>query len=500
MLTPEQVTQFRTSAGLSATPPSPTVKGSNDIINQRKSALGLDQPAPKVPKPDLGDYSADAIEGGVNKITSSISRGAYNLRADTAQGGILGSVKAIGHEAETGLGVASGFLQTLFSPVTAVINDTASHLSDNPLVQKIAMSGFGDAIQKGENGFNDWAQKHPELATNLSDALNVGLASMTGNEPLKIPDTATLKSDLGGLKTKATDILGGAKDKVSSIKNNLVGTSSPLSDLADATSGVANKKSRISALEQTGAVDKKSNSIAGTKQTLLRGIKSEPTGVDLARAKDVQGIVNPKASPVDNLTSLNKEISRISEEEISPALEKAGKTTPISDKAPGWNTTVQRLNDIPKPDIIRADATLDKTYDLVRNRMIEQIKKQPATVKGLWDARKSFDSIVKEQYGDVAFDSEKNTAIKRAITDMRRTVNDIIGERVPEFKSQMSKLSNLYDARYNIAEQFQDLVNKGGWKAFKTLNPKKAALLKWGAGTAAYEGVKHTVAPFLPGI
>ena len=150
-----------------------------------------------------------------------------------------------------------------------------------------------------------------------------------------------------------------------------------LTKLADATSGVADKGTRISTLEQSGALDKTGKPIGGASQSLMGGIKAEPTSFDLARVKDVQGIVKPGASPVKNLVSINREIGRISEKEITPALKRAGVTTPISKEAPGWNKTVQRLTDIEKPDIIKADSTLDKTYDLVKQRMIDQIQKQP---------------------------------------------------------------------------------------------------------------------------
>lgn len=288
--------------------------------------------------------------------------------------------------------------------------------------------------------------------------------------------TGLAKSAAAGAVAGA--VLGGATDAAIGKRPQ----SKTISDLVDATAGVADKKSRISSLEMTGTLDKNGNPIGGTRQTFLGGVKTVPTASEIERAKAVQGIVKPKASPVVNLTKLNQEISRISEKEIIPALKKAGPISPITDKAPGWNKIVQQLTDIEKPDLIKADTTLDKTYDLVRNRMIEQIKRQPATYQGLWDARKVFDTVVKDQFGDAAFDSEKNTAIKRAISDMRRTVNNIIKVGVPQFGDQLDKLSNMYDARYNIAEQYQSLVNGGGYKAFARLSPKKAAALQWGLG------------------
>jgi hypothetical protein len=236
--------------------------------------------------------------------------------------------------------------------------------------------------------------------------------------------------------------------------------------LVEATSGVLDKKSRISALERSGLK-------GGAEESLTGGIEVSADDIAIKRAEAVRGIVKPGASPVKNLNSLNQKISEVSEKEILPAL----KSKPAIFNV---KTIESRLNSLEKPDIIKADITLDKTYELVRQRMIDQVRKQPKTMEGLWNARKEFDKVVKDQFGDVAFDSEKNTAIKRAISDMRKEINNFIGDEVPEYKEQLNKLSSMYDARYNIAEQFQDLVNQGGFTAWKTQNPKKWATLKWG--------------------
>lgn len=293
----------------------------------------------------------------------------------------------------------------------------------------------------------------------------------------------------GELKTQAVEKAGELTSQATAKASETLGNVKEMNaardtdKLIDTISGVKDKAARISTLEQTGAISKTGKSMGGAKETLFGGIKAEQTPRMVKMAEDVKGIVKPNATPVKNLESINKEIARVAEKEITPMLEMAGNTTPISTETPGWSKITQRLVDIEKPDIIRSDATLDKTYDLVRQRMIEQIQKQEPTVKGLWEARKGFDQMVKDQYGDVAFNSEKNTAIKRAVNDMRRTVNDMIGERVPSFKPSLDRLSNMYEARYNIAEQFQSLVDAGGWKRFKTLNPKTAKSLQWGVPT-----------------
>lgn len=247
-------------------------------------------------------------------------------------------------------------------------------------------------------------------------------------------------------------------------------------DLVDATSGVLDKKARISALERSGLK-------GGTKEEgILGALKVSANDSAINRAKAVEGIVKPGASPVKNLGSINDEIARVSEKEIIPALRSKPSIFNVK-------TIEARLSQLEKPDLIKADPILDKTYELVRQRMIDQVKKQPKTMEGLWNARKQFDDVVRDQFGDAAFNSEKNTAIKRAVSDMRREINNIIGENIPEYRPQLDRLSNMYDARYNIAEQFQDIVDAGGVKAWTTLNPKKAAALKWGlGGTSLYAG------------
>lgn len=170
-----------------------------DIISQHN----IEQAKTK----NLGDFSADAIKEGVDKIKSSVESGAEDIQ----KGGVKNVVKGAG---ESALGTTSGFLQTLFSPVTAVISKTADAVGNNPIIQKLSQSGFGDAIAKGEQGFNDWAKAHPELATNLSDALNVGLAGLTGGEDIKTPDLSVVKDDLGKIVDTTKKVASITKDTV----------------------------------------------------------------------------------------------------------------------------------------------------------------------------------------------------------------------------------------------------------------------------------------------
>ena len=222
MLTPEQITQLRTSAGLSPTPPATTQTGSNDILAQRKAALGMGTPDVSQvtpPTKNLGDYSAEAIKGATDTIGSRVSDASKGYQEGVQQGGFGGLMKSTGSLLGGGLGTASGFLQLLASPLTASINDVADKAGNNTLLQHIATSGFGDAVAKGEQATSDWATAHPHIV----DGINVLLAGlMGGKEPIELPDTTTLKSDLGSITTPIKENLGALKDTLGNAKDTVM--------------------------------------------------------------------------------------------------------------------------------------------------------------------------------------------------------------------------------------------------------------------------------------
>lgn len=452
-LTPEQIQQARSGAGFSPTPNAPVSVSLSERLGltNQKGVAGFNETVRNTISSSLGE-AKESLQKSMAGEMNPFAAGANIFKNVT--GAAVAPIVNLPGIKQVGEGFSKVGQAVVDSPIGEKVTDV---ISEN--VPYEVVGGVTDTLEGGLNTLT------------LAGGVRGG---------------KTLLEKAPSVLEKGKNVVRGAKEKLTSTPEAKI--AKEINDLVDATSGVADKNARISALEQTGAVDKSGKPVGGTKQTLTGGIEIAPDSRAVARAKSVQGVVKPKASPVENLTRLNKEISRVSEQEVAPNLKKAGSVNPISEKAPGWSKITQRLTDIEKPDIIKADATLDKTYDLVRGRMLEQIQKQPPTVEGLWEARKAFDQVVKDQFGDVAFNSEKNTAIKRAISDMRREVNNIIGERAPQYKAQMDRLGDMYDARYNIAEQYQNLVDKGGWKAFKALNPKKAALLQWG-GTITGLGI-----------
>jgi len=202
-----------------------------------------------------------------------------------------------------------------------------------------------------------------------------------------------------------------------------------------------------------------------------------PSGRDTEIAKDVLKVSRKGGNVVETLEDVNKAIPNIAEKEVRPFLQS-------NPRAFNMPTVEARLRSIEMPDLFKTDKILENTYNLVRERMVDTINKGKKTMEGLWDSRKEFDKIVREQFGDAAFDSEKNTAVKRAIQDMRREVNNFISDEIGDetFKKQMRRISNLYEAQYNLAEKFYDLQGSNWLKRWVMENPGKAKTAGWVAG------------------
>ena len=330
----------------------------------------------------------------------------------------------------------------------------------HPIMEALSQTDVGKAIAPKisdvASKYSEWAKNNPQIAKDLEAATNIATLLPIGKGASMLGEQA-LKTEAGlAAKTAVSKVVSSSATETAEKE---------LSKLAELVSETPTKKTGISALEKTGG-----------EESLTGGYKLPSTASDLRMAENVKGVVNPKSSMTSNIKAINKEIARVSEKEVRPGL-KGVASDPIE-------STVNRLKNIEKPDIVVADTTLDRTYDLVRNRMIQQIEKQPPTLEGLLNARQDFDKMVIDQFGDVAFDSEKNTAIKRAVKDMRGEVNAMIAEKAPQYSKQMEKLTDMYDARYNIAEKVYTDLNKGGYARLKSLYPKATKTAEITAGAA----------------
>ncbi len=295
-------------------------------------------------------------------------------------------------------------------------------------------------------------------------------------------DTLALGEGASEIPDAADRVITGAKNAASATIDALKsrGSQKALDEALDVTKPLLDKKASITALENAGKP-------GGTGANLQ--ITNSPHDVEVA--KSVQGLVKKGASAAENNTAINKEISRVSEQEITPFLEK--NQAPFNQKtfSAYLDKTVQPAN------FIKADPVLQSTYDLTKQALMDEVAKYPKTTKGLWDARISFDKVAENQVGKLDPQSEKVSAIKQAVLDVRKAANKFIVDRTPNgeqmFGGQMKRLTNMYEARSNIAENNYKLVNKGFFSRFKVQHPTATKVLKGaaklaGLGAAVKEG------------
>lgn len=244
-----------------------------------------------------------------------------------------------------------------------------------------------------------------------------------------------------------------------------------IEDAVEMTSPALNKKGKIEAFAQAGRP-------GGVAKTKLGSPVRTPNKEDIEVAKAALPHLEGK-NAVKSVQNLNNEIAKFSDETVRPYLQ-------ANPRAYNPRTLAAHLNKIDPPDWIKADATAERTYRLVKDRMLQAAQENPGTMEGLWDSRKSFDQIVKRQFGDAVFDINKRAYVNQAIRDMRQAVNDFIVNQTgdSQFSESMRYLSRLYRAVDNIAEKNYQLVNAPSKvkKLFKTVG-KGVGYTALGIGT-----------------
>lgn len=246
-----------------------------------------------------------------------------------------------------------------------------------------------------------------------------------------------------------------------------------LEDSLKMTQPTLNKKGAIGALENAGRPG------GAATEGALGKISVAPSSRDVQVAKSVQDAIQ-KGDPVGTIANINGKIEDVAENQVRPALQQS----PSAFNLKTLNAYIQDNTQI--PNYIKADPVLQKTYDLTRESMLQEAAQQPKTLEGLWDARKSFDSVAERQGVGLDPTSEKASVIKQAVLDTRRAVNDFIVENHPNgqqaFGKPMQLLNQMYEARNNIATANYKALGTNAIQRWIKANPTKAKFLEYGAG------------------
>jgi len=359
-----------------------------------------------------------------------------------------------------------------------------------------AAQGFGSGLQEEESTFGNVAV----------DTLKGGVGGLAGG--------AVLGGIGGALGATSRGIVG----KVSGYIDPEVRAKQALDEAIEITRPVLDKKDTIAAFKRAG----KEGGI--TSRGELKKFEYIPSKKDVAVADSVRNIVSKNNGPLDNIANINNEIERVAESEVRPFLQENQNPFNLFELE-------EYLGRTKIPQLFKTDKALSQTYARVRKEVLKVAARYSNNLEGLWDARKEIDDMIERQFGDAVFGTPQYSAVKRAAIDMRNGINNFIAESlssvdmqkvnkiqdlistmrqrgilldsvedaakqlksyfgIPEteddilraafFRDRMSRMSNMYEAVDNLAEQNYKLRDKNSIDRWLKQNPGKARLIRGG--------------------
>ena len=366
-----------------------------------------------------------------------------------------------------GAGAAAGFITT--APVMRAAQAFIPRAGK--LGKQIETSiSESERVKNLASKYQQFAEKRPELAANLGGVFDLA-TSLPFGKALSVFGRVAEKGVRTGTKLGTELVERGGKYAAERSER------SALKDALEITSPVLDKNERIARARMLGKTTKEGKLIEA----------DVPQIRDVEIAESVRGLVKKSARFEDNISNVNREISRVSRESLAPILQ--------NNKAI-YNSNIlkSKLNDIELPISLKADPILERSYNLMREKALKIIDKHPKTMEGLWRARQEFDALAERELGQVAFTSPQNSPLRKAILDTRTAMNDIVAERVgPEYSKLLKDLSNKYRAVDNIAEKNYKLLGEKGFKRWRLKHPRKTRMLKRagqvGLGVAGVGGI-----------
>ena len=190
-------------------------------------------------------------------------------------------------------------------------------------------------------------------------------------------------------------------------------------------------------------------------------------------ANTIKGIVNSKNTPDRNVSLLKGEIKNISENQVVPNLKANPQIFNDSQIA-------SVLRKIKPPTLLKSNTILQNTYDTVRNIAINIISKGKHNMEGLWESRKTLDSIAEQAK---LLDFESRQVASKAVRDIRDGINKFIIDSIPDgqklYGDLMKQESNMYRAIDMISENAPSKIIS---------HPFLKQGLKWGKRAAIVGG------------
>lgn len=511
-LTPQQIQQMNQVTGLNK-PATPAV-ASGQSRAQQILALGksAQPPTPNVVEETGSNYFGDSGVGGAVKDLmggGNIGSGSAKLQ----KGDILGGVE------DLTLGTASDAVKAIFAPISAPLQTLLSHVAAanaaNPNKIKGATIEDTPQAKAARQQLSDWAQANPQLAKTLGDAFTVGTGALgSGALDATVGDTVnSITETVTGAVSKTKDVLSKAKEAMT-----------PASIPEDTTEGIVRESGQLAPEAARAAAWKdlqpKSNDQnvtayraqgATNPKTITGKVTLNPTGAD-NRVLDVvtplyeDGTLTgsmPTETKISAIEGKSKELTQQTDNFVADN----NKVIDLTSRHPEVKSLDKALNSAKSANqiIFGGDTSVEGAYDAVTNEFLSGLEKGSETTADLVSLRnrlKAFDGEMQGKFPNVyknARTGELNptdNARANAIRDVHETVRDFIADNLPPnnpYKSLLQQNSSLIRAAEMVNEGASNASKIDSWLDLLGKHPYIKLVGAW-------EGLKHTVAPGLPGL
>lgn len=446
-LTPEQIASIRAEAGVAPlTASQPQLKSLSERIG-----ITSDQ----VERPGLlKRISKDIKDRGV-KVEENISGTAPESQGE---GGLVRGLQAAGNTAGAVTDTAGEVLSSLYHTLVAPkYQELISKAGDKVGEVKDTIEN-SDTFAKIGQHINDWAEKHPEAAKNLTSTLK-GL-SATG-EVANVPLIAEGAAKTG---TVATDIAKQAPETITKTIDNIK-ISKNASKLSRA------EKDAIEAVNP----DLTGKKLAGAYEEVVTGNRTiSPSGI----------LKEQSLSPSERAINTGKRLSsdiELSDGSLNKSI-KLGKDhiKNLENLKTALNDTEEQLNKalVKDPNIKLNKETLQSSLDDIKtnapreftaikdNRAVydkvvdfakEKIAEAEDTIKGGREARSLFDAQSKKEFPSAFTEGgviDTKTPAGRAIKAARDTINEHLYNTAPngsDIQSLVGREADIFNATESIA-------------------------------------------------
>ena len=340
-----------------------------------------------------------------------------------------------GKEDPKDIGVTSGLIRVLGGlggGVAGAVDDVLEH---TPVVKDV-YGGVKDVAGKFVEGiaetepaqdaikaYGEFAQKHPELAGDISaglEALNL--------IPAYKGFSFTKNKISGGIDT----VLHGKTDDVlETIKPNMTPT-------------------RTKEALLNNGVEKKG---------LLRTVRLKEDPYDVAIANTVKKNVPDFDTGKPLLYNINAVQTTVRDmaTKLKQRVHAEGEGRIFS-----FKEFASALNSIDRPLLISSDVTLNNAYNRVIAKALEIVKKKGGKVPNLLDSRQEFDAFIKKQFPNL-WKSDTLTPMRQAVKDIRNAMTDFTVKNLPEntgLRESYLIQTRLLTAMENMADKASKGITK----------------------------------------